>query len=174
MQTDVRESLSRVPGVYSPQEDPPLTWYIPLCVTGDSGDLELEVAMADIFRRVFELWKTKQHDYGPGNISMAGEVGVAVRANDKLQRLMHLNGDEAHHEPIIDAWLDLCDYGAIGAALHLGYWPQEDSTPEPALVIERDRLVIKHPDGDVSHVDLDEEGYAALRMLTEAASNSNG
>jgi hypothetical protein len=58
---------------------------------------------------------------------------VATRANDKVQRLMHLgDGGQAANEPILDSWLDLCDYGAIGAALHLGYWTKP--APQPFAI----------------------------------------
>jgi hypothetical protein len=36
----------------------------------------------------------------------------------------HLDSGEAVNEPVIESWYDLCDYGAIGAALHLGLWPK--------------------------------------------------
>ncbi len=106
-----------------------------LAVDGSSGNAELEQCMAEIFVRVFALWKTKQHDYGPRNIAEMGEVGVATRANDKVQRLMYLDGDKPDNEPVIDSWLDLCDYGAIGAAIHLGYWPK--LAPPPFAIKSR-------------------------------------
>ena len=93
-------------------------------VDGSSGNIELEQRMAEIFAEVFAVWQKKQADYGTSNIAHMGEVGVATRANDKVQRLMHLDGGEATNEPVIDSWLDLCDYGAIGAAVHRGLWPQ--------------------------------------------------
>ena len=103
-----------------------------LKVDGSSGNLELEQRMAEIFAEVFKVWQTKQHDYGTGNIAQMGEVGVATRANDKVQRLMHLDGKEAANEGLDDSWIDLCDYGAIGLALHRGLWPQP--APQPFAI----------------------------------------
>ncbi len=134
-----------------------------LVVDGSSGDIALEGRMAGVFEdayrhmakvlaEVFEMWKAKQHDYGPGNIAQMGEIGVATRANDKVQRLMHLKpGDEAN-EPVIDSWLDLCDYGAIGAAVHRGLWP----TLEPVTI---------SPDYDVIVVGGEVRFYAKGALL---------
>ena len=38
------------------------------------------------------VFAKKQHDYGPGNISSFGEVGVLVRVSDKIARLKNLQG----------------------------------------------------------------------------------
>lgn len=146
---------------------------IPLYIDGQSGDPELEAYMAYIFAETFELWKRKQHDYGPANIAMAGEIGVAGRANDKLQRLRNLNGHEARNEPIEDAWLDLCDYGAIGLCLHRGWWPMENAFSSnghgPTFVITDDGLTVKRPDGTEEDVTLSPEELEALDTLMAAA-----
>lgn len=105
-----------------------------LKIDGSSGNYELETAMALIFAKVFSIWKKKQHDYGPQNVAMAGQRGIAGRANDKLQRLLNLGNEEPNNESILDSWLDLCDYGAIGAALHLGVWPKGDVTDITATI----------------------------------------
>lgn len=67
----------------------------------------------------------KQEDYGSGNISAFGERGVLVRCQDKLSRLRNLIWDankKPNNEPVEDAWLDLANYGLIGALCHLGRW----------------------------------------------------
>ena len=63
-----------------------------LIIDGKSGNIDLEWGMAGIFREVLELWK-KQLDYGTQNF--AGERSVATRANDKIQRLLFLEGAAA-------------------------------------------------------------------------------
>ena len=87
----------------------------------------------------FEQWHTfckKQMDYGPSNISMGtplsndGEkrlslVGLIVRINDKVQRLLNLivkNNREAQNEPAIDAFKDLSVYGIIAQIVDNGKW----------------------------------------------------
>ncbi len=71
-----------------------------------------------------ELFDSKQHDYGPANISMFGEYGVLVRLNDKLQRLINLQkrADAPANESIEDTWRDIGGYGFIGEMLHAGEW----------------------------------------------------
>ena len=75
-------------------------------------------------------------DYGPTNISMGtqletdGEkrlslVGLIVRINDKVQRLLNLmvkNNREAQNEPSIDAFKDLACYGVIAQIVKNGKW----------------------------------------------------
>ncbi len=87
----------------------------------------------------FEQWNTfckKQMDYGPSNISMGTAlsnddekrlslVGLIVRINDKVQRLLNLvvkHNREAQNEPAIDAFKDLSVYGIIAQIVQQGKW----------------------------------------------------
>ena len=84
----------------------------------------------------WELFCKKQMDYGPSNISMGTSldtddekrlslVGLIVRINDKIQRLINLvvrNNREAQNEPIIDAFKDLACYGIIAQIVKNGKW----------------------------------------------------
>ena len=74
----------------------------------------------------FILFIKKQLDYGSGNIARFGELGVMVRANDKIERLrtLLLENREAKNEPVEDTWRDLANYGVIGLLCHLGLWPE--------------------------------------------------
>jgi hypothetical protein len=92
------------------------------------------------FQRLqFEQWALfckKQMDYGPSNISMGTSlatedekrlslVGLIVRINDKVQRLLNLmvkNNREAQNEPTIDAFKDLACYGIIAQIVQNGKW----------------------------------------------------
>ena len=92
------------------------------------------------FQRLqFEQWELfckKQMDYGPSNISMGTSlitddekrlslVGLIVRINDKVQRLINLivkNNREAQNEPTIDAFKDLACYGIIAQIVQNGKW----------------------------------------------------
>jgi len=80
----------------------------------------------------FILFIKKQLDYGSGNIARFGELGVMVRANDKIERLrtLLLENREAKNEPVEDTWRDLANYGVIGLLCHLGLWPEYEP-PEP-------------------------------------------
>ena len=92
------------------------------------------------FQRLqFEQWALfckKQMDYGPTNISLGTPlatdsekrlslVGLIVRINDKVQRLLNLmvkNNREAQNEPSIDAFKDLACYGIIAQIVRNGKW----------------------------------------------------
>ena len=84
----------------------------------------------------YNLFCKKQMDYGPTNISMGTPlatdsekrlslVGLIVRINDKVQRLLNLmvkNNREAQNEPSIDAFKDLACYGIIAQIVQNGKW----------------------------------------------------
>ena len=92
------------------------------------------------FQRLqFEQWETfckKQMDYGPSNIAMGtslrtdderrlSKIGLIVRINDKIQRLMNLivkHNREAQNEPAMDAFKDLSVYGIIAQIVDNGKW----------------------------------------------------
>ena len=87
----------------------------------------------------FEQWSTfckKQMDYGPSNIAMGTAlktkedrrlslIGLIVRINDKIQRLMNLvvkHNRDAQNEPAMDAFKDLSVYGIIAQIVDNGKW----------------------------------------------------
>ena len=93
------------------------------------------------FRRVqreqYELFLHKQHDYGPGNISVGTMLqtpeevklsltGLWFRMNDKLQRvktlLMHGRESAVKDEPLEDAYLDVSNYGIMATIVKNGKW----------------------------------------------------
>ena len=92
------------------------------------------------FQRIqFEQWETfcrKQMDYGPSNIAMGTSlktkedrrlslIGLIVRINDKVQRLMNLvvkHNRDAQNEPVMDAFKDLSVYGIIAQIVDNGKW----------------------------------------------------
>ena len=93
------------------------------------------------FRRVqreqYELFLHKQHDYGPGNISVGTQLqtdeeihlsltGLWFRMNDKIQRLKTLlmsgRGNAVEGEPMEDAYLDVSNYGIMATIVKNGKW----------------------------------------------------
>ena len=93
------------------------------------------------FRRLqrlqYELFLHKQHDYGPGNISVGSQLktdeevklsltGLWFRMNDKIQRLKTLlMGDResaVNGEPMEDAFLDVSNYGIMATIVKNGKW----------------------------------------------------
>ena len=85
-------------------------------------------------REQYELFCRKQHDYGPGNISVGTTLqtdeeihlsltGLWFRMNDKIQRLktLLLSGREtAVGEPLEDAYLDVSNYGIMATIVKNG------------------------------------------------------
>ena len=90
-----------------------------------------------IQREQYELFLHKQHDYGPGNISVGtflvtpeeiklSLTGLWFRMNDKLQRVKTLLlGDRksaVKDEPLEDAYLDVSNYGIMATIVKNNKW----------------------------------------------------
>ena len=88
-------------------------------------------------REQYELFCHKQHDYGPGNISVGTALktdeeiklsltGLWFRMNDKLQRvktlLMTGRQSAVKDEPLEDAYLDVSNYGIMATIVGRGKW----------------------------------------------------
>jgi len=97
--------------------------------------------MINEFRQIqeeqFDLFCKKQHDYGPGNISVGTQLqteeeiklsltGLWFRINDKCQRLKTLlmnNRESAvKDEPLEDTFLDISNYGIMATIVSRGKW----------------------------------------------------
>jgi hypothetical protein len=91
----------------------------------------------NIQKEQYELFLHKQHDYGPGNISVGtflvtpeeiklSLTGLWFRMNDKLQRVKTLLlGDKksvVKDEPLEDAYLDVSNYGIMATIVSRGKW----------------------------------------------------
>ena len=98
---------------------------------------EMTKEFKKIQREQYELFLHKQHDYGPGNISVGtflvtpeeiklSLTGLWFRMNDKLQRVKTLLlGDKksaVQDEPLEDAYLDVSNYGIIATLVGRGKW----------------------------------------------------
>ena len=97
--------------------------------------------MTEEFRKIqreqYELFLHKQHDYGPGNISVGSSLlteediklsltGLWFRMNDKIQRLKTLlmsnRTNAVQDEPMEDAYLDVSNYGIMATIVKNGKW----------------------------------------------------
>jgi len=97
---------------------------------------ETAKAFKEIQQEQYEVFCSKQMDYGPSNIAMGtqlaneddirlSKVGLIVRMNDKVQRLINLivkHNREAQNEPTLDAFKDLSVYGIIAQIVSKGAW----------------------------------------------------
>ena len=90
-----------------------------------------------IQREQYELFLHKQHDYGPGNISVGTQLqtpeevhlsltGLWFRMNDKIQRLKNLlmsgRKNAVEGETVEDAYLDVSNYGVMATIVSRGKW----------------------------------------------------
>ena len=97
--------------------------------------------MTKEFRRLqvqqYELFLHKQHDYGPGNISVGTQLitkeevhlsltGLWFRMNDKIQRLKNLlmsgKQNAVEGETVEDAYLDVSNYGIMATIVGRDKW----------------------------------------------------
>ena len=98
---------------------------------------EMTAEFRRLQREQYELFLHKQHDYGPGNISVGTQLqtpeeiqlsltGLWFRMNDKIQRLKNLlmSGREnaIENEPMEDAFLDVSNYGIMATIVKNGKW----------------------------------------------------
>ena len=115
-------------------------------LTGEGGDIvtymeqewpQMTTEFKKIQREQYELFLNKQHDYGPGNISVGTQLqtpeevklsltGLWFRMNDKIQRLKTLLMGEkkaaVEGEPMEDAYLDVSNYGIMATIVSRGKW----------------------------------------------------
>ena len=98
---------------------------------------EMTTEFKKIQREQYELFCHKQHDYGPGNISVGTQLktkeeinlsltGLWFRMNDKLQRVKTLimtgRNSAVKDEPLEDAYLDVSNYGIMATLVGRGKW----------------------------------------------------
>ena len=98
---------------------------------------EMTKEFKKIQREQYKLFHHKQHDYGPGNISVGTQLqtpeeiklsltGLWFRMNDKLQRvktlLMNNRKSAVKDEPLEDAYLDVSNYGIMATIVGRGKW----------------------------------------------------
>ena len=98
---------------------------------------EMTQEFRKIQREQYELFLHKQHDYGPGNISVGTQLqtpeeiklsltGLWFRMNDKLQRvktlLMNDRESAVKDEPLEYAQLDVSNYGIMATIVGRDKW----------------------------------------------------
>lgn len=88
-------------------------------ITTEMGKKALKQALSNL-----TLFDKKQRDYGSGNISDFGELGVLIRLNDKINRLKNLlqSKGEVNCESVADTWDDIANYGLIGKLCNQNLW----------------------------------------------------
>ena len=91
-------------------------------------ETDMGVEMLRIVCECVQLFDTKQMDYGSTNIAACGEMGIAVRLQDKVSRMQNLLLKElkgeggVNHESLEDTFKDAANYAMIGLILRRGLW----------------------------------------------------
>lgn len=83
----------------------------------------LDEAFERVTAELLQMFIKKHRDYGKGNILDTGELGIAFRTSDKLNRLKHLlaNNKNPANESIEETWIDIAVYAVI-AVLYKRSW----------------------------------------------------
>ena len=102
---------------------------------------KFEKDASEIYAEALAVLVKKQKDYGPKNISSApgGPLnGLRVRMHDKLSRINHLldNGADPENEALIDSFLDMMNYAAIGQMVLQGKWADSNKTDPECICYE--------------------------------------
>lgn len=76
---------------------------------------------------IADILESKQQDYGHGNISAFGQLGIAVRLSDKVERMKNLESKKgrARNESFTDTMLDIVGYCTIALMLDDGSFYME-------------------------------------------------
>ncbi len=94
---------------------------------------------AQLFRELqltqYQLFCSKQQDYGSSNITIGGDMsnakdkkfamlGLAIRMNDKMQRLLNLVKEdrEPNNESLEDTLIDISTYALMMIIVNKGVW----------------------------------------------------
>ena len=96
---------------------------VPACYSHDT--LMQTKKLLAVMAEYATLFSAKQEAYSRGNIDAFGELGVLVRASDKVNRLKSLIVEHRVNdlpETVRDTWTDLLGYAAIGLMTHDGTW----------------------------------------------------
>ncbi len=92
----------------------------------------LDESFEKICREMLDIFIKKNKDYGKGNILDTGDLGIAFRVNDKLNRLKNLlsNKQKPQNESMEESWIDIAVYSVI-AVMYLRGWFQRFQLREP-------------------------------------------
>jgi hypothetical protein len=88
----------------------------------------LDQAFEQVDEELLQMFLKKHRDYGKGNILANGELGIAMRVSEKIERLKHLlmSGQTPSNESIEETWTDVAVYGVIAILLRRGQFQELD------------------------------------------------
>ena len=88
--------------------------------------MTLDQAFEIVNQELLALFLKKHQDYGKGTILANGELGIAMRVSEKIERLKHLliSGNEPSNESIEETWKDIAVYSTIAILLKRGQFQE--------------------------------------------------
>lgn len=86
----------------------------------------LDAAFAQVNDELLAMFLKKHKDYGKGNILANGELGIAMRVSEKVERLKHLlmTDQTPSNETIEETWVDIGVYAVIAVLLRRGQFQE--------------------------------------------------
>lgn len=84
----------------------------------------LDAAFEEVCGELLETFIKKHKDYGKGNILANGELGIAVRVSEKIERIKHLILTEKNpvNEGVDETWEDIAVYAVIAQLYRRGWF----------------------------------------------------
>jgi hypothetical protein len=94
----------------------------------------LDQAYERVLAELLAMFLKKHKDYGKGNILANGEIGIAMRVSEKIERLKHLllTQGTPQNESIDETWTDIAVYAVIARLVRSGEFKNLD--------VDKDRL----------------------------------
>jgi len=82
----------------------------------------LDKSFEQVNEELLKMFLKKHKDYGKGNILANGELGIAMRISEKIERLKHLllTQNTPNNESIDETWTDIAVYAVIARLLRSG------------------------------------------------------
>ena len=84
----------------------------------------LDEAFEIVNQELLAMFLNKHKDYGKGNILANGELGIAMRISEKVERVKHLlvTNQDPQNESIDETWIDIATYAIIGSLYNRGWF----------------------------------------------------
>jgi len=88
----------------------------------------LDQAYEQILDELMKMFLRKHRDYGKGNILANGEIGIAMRVTEKVERIKHLlmTQNLPTNESIDETWTDIAVYAVIARLVRNGAFTKLD------------------------------------------------
>lgn len=92
----------------------------------------LDDAFSDVNTEMLEMFLKKHKDYGKGNILANGELGIAMRVSEKVERTKHLlvSQQTPTNESLEETWIDIAVYAVIAVLFRRKQFQELEVTPE--------------------------------------------